>query len=243
MGIKLFSVGTGGLNITGEYILRQISQLTYAKYIFLTYGEKGESEGGKPGSVSHHTGSNFQTGKLEAIIIQIAKEELGYYSEKYLTETNEYFEAHKIESEKKEDTLNKLFKKAVSQLTDYSSIKITNKSKLAVLPFLGKSKKELRNGEYFTEHMQLSLSNNKSFILTERTNLQQVLQELSLVQSGLINETDAAKAGNLMGADIIILGSVFDKGADFELFLKLIRVETGEILSVTKLIVNNQLAI
>ena len=80
-GIKIFSVGTGGLDIAGEYILRQISQYTYGKYIFLTYGEEGESEGGRPGSVSHHTGSNFQTDKLEAIIIHFAKEELSHLSE------------------------------------------------------------------------------------------------------------------------------------------------------------------
>lgn len=30
-GIKIYSVGTGGLNIMGEYILRQIAQYTYAK--------------------------------------------------------------------------------------------------------------------------------------------------------------------------------------------------------------------
>jgi len=67
-GIKLFTIGTGGLPIGGEYVMRQISQYTYANYVFLTYGEKGESEGGAPGSVSHHTGENFQTDKLEAII-------------------------------------------------------------------------------------------------------------------------------------------------------------------------------
>ena len=75
-GIKLFSVGTGGLDLAGEYVLRQISQYSGAKYIFLTYGETGESEGGAPGSVSHHTGANYQTDKLEAIIIRFAKEEL-----------------------------------------------------------------------------------------------------------------------------------------------------------------------
>ncbi len=37
-GVKVYSVGTGGLDLMGEYILRQISQYTGAKYIFLTYG-------------------------------------------------------------------------------------------------------------------------------------------------------------------------------------------------------------
>ncbi len=73
LGLKLFTIGAGGLNITGEYILRQLSQYTYANYVFLTYGEKGESEGGKPGSVSHHTGENFKSDKLDVILIKILK--------------------------------------------------------------------------------------------------------------------------------------------------------------------------
>ncbi len=41
LGIKFFSVGTGGLPLEGELLLRQVAQYTYGKYIFLTYGEKG----------------------------------------------------------------------------------------------------------------------------------------------------------------------------------------------------------
>ncbi len=64
----------GGLDLGGEYVLRQISQYTYGTYIFLTYGERGESEGGVAGSVSHHTGANYQTDRLEAIIIRLARQ-------------------------------------------------------------------------------------------------------------------------------------------------------------------------
>jgi len=67
--VKFFSIGTGGLDIDGEYILRQIAQFTG--------GKKGESEGGHIGSVSHHTASNFQSAKLETIIIRFAKKRAG----------------------------------------------------------------------------------------------------------------------------------------------------------------------
>ena len=77
-GIKIFSIGCGGLPVGGEYVLRQISQYTFAKYIFLTYGETGPSEGGSPGSVSHHTGDDFETDKLESIVIHFTEEELSH---------------------------------------------------------------------------------------------------------------------------------------------------------------------
>ncbi len=121
-GIKVFGVGTGGLDLAGEIVLRQVAQYTAAKYIFLTYGEEGESEGGAPGSVSHHTGANFQTDKLEAIIIRFAKEELAYVSDQPLEAEEDYFQASRVEEEQKGETLEKLFGMAVSQLIDYSLV-------------------------------------------------------------------------------------------------------------------------
>ncbi|MCK5673194.1 MAG: VWA domain-containing protein, partial [Spirochaetales bacterium] len=131
-GIKIHSVGTGGLPLDGEYILRQISQFTSGRYIFLTYGEQGESEGGTAGSVSHHTGANFQTDKLEAIIIRFAKEELSYLSDKPLEADDPFIEANKIDTEKKEETLDTLFNMAMEQLRDYSSYTVDSKTKAAV---------------------------------------------------------------------------------------------------------------
>ncbi len=46
------------------------------------------------------------------------------------------------------------------------------------------------------------------FTLVERSQLQQVMNELALTQSGLINDADAARAGKILGVDAIITGSV-----------------------------------
>mgnify|MGYP000208115186 CR=1 FL=1 len=51
-------------------MLRQIAQFTGGRYIFLTYGESGESDGGTPATVSHHTGSNWQSRDLDAIVMK-----------------------------------------------------------------------------------------------------------------------------------------------------------------------------
>ncbi|HPM35918.1 MAG TPA: VWA domain-containing protein, partial [Spirochaetota bacterium] len=184
-GIKIFSVGTGGLDLDGEYVLRQISQYTYGKYIFLTYGEKGESEGGVEGSVSHHTGANFQTDKLEAIIIKFAKEELSNLSDKPLEKDEEYIEAKKIESEKNEETLKKLFDMALSQLVDYSTIKIDAGTPVSLLPVITSDNKYAANAEYFTEQANFSIAANKTFKLVERKNLQKILEEIEFQNTGI----------------------------------------------------------
>lgn len=232
-GVKLFSVGTGGLDIRGEYVLRQISQYTRGKYIFLTYGEKGESAGGREGSVSHHTGANFQTDKLESIIIRFARDELNNVLDKKI-EVDEHFSAKKVDYEKNEQTLRKLFGMAASQLVDYSSMNLQAKTPTSILPIEPSDPAIKTTAEYFGEQLSFSLAKSDIFALVERKNLQGILKELELSMTGLADETNAAKVGKLLGAKLLVSGKLYKKKNEYELFLKLIRVETAEVLSVTK---------
>jgi hypothetical protein len=246
-GIKIFGVGTGGLDLMGEVVLRQIAQYSAAKYIFLTYGETGESEGGAPGSVSHHTGANYQTDKLEAIIIRFAKEELSHVTDQPIEEEEEYFAARKIGGEKREETLNKLFTMAISQLVDYSTFRIPKGTPAAVLP-LNPAQEELSlNSEYFTEQLTLSFSQDKAFRETfrilERKDLQSILEELELQLSDLVEGQAAVQVGSLLGAELLIAGTLYSNTEGYELFLKLMRVQTGEVLSVTKAVIDKKLGL
>jgi Mg-chelatase subunit ChlD len=241
-GIKLFSVGTGGLPLAGEYVLRQIAQYTGGKYIFLTYGESGESEGGVIGSVSHHTGANYQTGKLEAIIIRFAKEELSHLSDDPLAGDDPYFEATRIDGEEREETLEKLFRMAVDQLSDFSTFAIGADTVAAVLPIEAASDQTLLDAEYFTEQMLLSLADSEEFTLIERQNVQDIIDELKFQLSGLTDSTQVVEIGNLLNAEVLITGKLYVPG-DYELFLRLLRVENGEVLSVTKAVIDRELGI
>ncbi len=243
-GIKLFTVGTGGLDIQGEYILRQIAQLTYAKYLFLTYGnETGENIGGRQGSVSHHTGSNYQTDKLEAIIIRIAKEEVSNFTDEPLTLDEDYYEAQPVDHETREETLAQLFKQAVSRLVDYSTIKIANAPRLGVLPILAKTDGAALNAEYFSEQLLLSVAQNDQFTLIARKDLQQVLEEQKLQLSGLLTEDQTIRIGELLGAELLLSAELYEKDTGYDLFIKLLRVESAEILAVTKIIMDKDLGL
>jgi hypothetical protein len=228
-------------------VLRQISQYTAAKYIFLTYGETGESEGGAMGSVSHHTGANFQTDKLEAIIIRFAKEELAFLSDQPLEEEEDYFQASRVEEERKGETLEKLFGQAVSQLIDYSTFHIPPNTPAAVLPLAPAVQELALPAEYFTEALVLSFgrgeASRKTFRVLERRNLQDILSELELQLSGLAEEGQAAKVGRLLGARVLVLGRLYPKGSSYELFLKLLWVENGEVLSATKALIDRRLGV
>jgi len=243
-GIKLFTVGTGGLAIDGEYILRQISQLTYAKYLFLTYGqERGENAGGRAGSVSHHTGSNYQTDKLEAIIIKIAKEEISNFTDEPFEAGEDYFQAESVDHESREETLSFLFRDALNRMVDYSTLKIEKSPKLGVLPVVSKTGKLDLSAEYFTEQLQLSVSKNDQFTLIARKDLQKILEEQKLQLSGLLDQRETIQLGELLGAELLLSGELYEQPAGYDLFLKLLRVETAEILAVTKIVMDKNLGL
>ena len=241
--IKLFSIGTGGLDIHGEYQLRQIAQYTYGKYIFLTYGEQGESDGGKPGSVSHHTGSNYQTDKLEAIIIRLVKEELAHLSAIELEIETSYFQATKMESEDKDVTLQKLFTLAINELVDYSSMSIRPGTKVSIIPLIFERESLANNAEYYTEQLHFALARHRLFELIERKNFQYIAREIGLQLSGLVDIDDAARIGSFVGAEMLIIGNVFFKDKNYEVYLKLVRVQTAEILSVTRMKIDYHLGL
>lgn len=247
-GIKFFGIGTGGLPLEGEYVLRQLSQYTQGKYIFLTYGEAGEAVGGKEGSVSHHTGSNFTTDKLEAVIIRFVKEEIAFQSEKPLEYDESYYAAKRVADESREDSLGKLFAQALQGLSDYSTFRLTPETRLAVMPLApgaaeGAPQGMAAQAEYLGSQLALAASSSKLFTMVERKDLQKVLDELELQLSGLADEGAAAKVGKLLGAEVLVTGTVFRKGEAYEVFLKLVRVETAEVLSANKAKISAELGL
>lgn len=235
-GIKIYTIGTGGLPLEGEYVLRQIAQLSDARYIFLSYGEQGESEGGAPGSVSHHTGSNYATDKLEAIIIRFIKEEVAYLSDTPPDQDQAYFSADRVDSESRDETMGKLFAEALGNLLDYSSYRILPATPLALLPIVGADSALALNAEYFGERLILAAAaiEPKRFTMVERKDMQKLLEELELQLSGLADESGIAKLGGFLGADVVVSGSLYKRAEGYELFLKLMRVSTAELLSVTR---------
>ena len=133
---------------------------------------------------------------------------------------------------------------AVSQLIDYSSLNIPMGLPIGIIPITPLDLSQSTNAEYFTEQLIHSLCKNKTFNLVERKELKIILDELKLQMTGIVDEENASKIGNLMGAKMLIIGKFYaGKENNYELFLKLLQVETGEILAVTKSIIDVNLGL
>jgi Ca2+-binding EF-hand superfamily protein/ketosteroid isomerase-like protein len=66
--------------------------------------------------------------------------------------------------------------------------------------------------------------------VVDRQNIAKIVKEYEFQASELTDETTAVKIGRLSGADIIVIGSISYVGEQYYLNIKLIAVETGEII-------------
>jgi hypothetical protein len=70
-GIKIFPIASSGLDDQGEYIFRQLAQISGGKFLFLTYGA-----GGAPGDDTTHHVDDYSVLSLDDLVVRIIQEEL-----------------------------------------------------------------------------------------------------------------------------------------------------------------------
>jgi hypothetical protein len=74
-GIKIFPLASSGLDDQGEYIYRQLAQITGGKFLFLTYGP-----GGAPGDDTTHHVDDYSVLSLDDLVVRLVEEQLTYLS-------------------------------------------------------------------------------------------------------------------------------------------------------------------
>lgn len=69
-----------------------------------------------------------------------------------------------------------------------------------------------------------------AFVVVERAELHRVMEEQRLHLTGAIDPKTAVEIGKLLGAKVLLLGSVEKLGGNYQLNARLVYVETGEVL-------------
>jgi hypothetical protein len=72
-GIKIFPLASSGLDDQGEYIFRQLAQISAGKFLFLTYGA-----GGAPGDETTHHVEDYSVLSLDELVVRMVEEELAH---------------------------------------------------------------------------------------------------------------------------------------------------------------------
>lgn len=240
--VKIVSIGASGLPPEGEIVFRQLAQYTQGLFIFLTYGEKGESDGGTGASVSHHTGANWQARDLDGIVVQMVKRELSHLTDRPVDDGQDYFETtSSVAQADRDSVLAELFDKGTSQLVKFSTMAIEPRTATTVLPIAVSKGKLDAAAEQVEDRILLALAKDPSFQVVERRDAQKLLDELRRSGSDLFDSEQSAKVGKLLGARLAVISKLTPKEGRLELFLKLVRVETGEVLSMTMLKLDEKL--
>jgi len=89
-------------------------------------------------------------------------------------------------------------------------------------------------GKVFTEILTTSFVSSDAFQIIEREQLNKVLDEIKLTQSGIVDTSNVKLLGNMVGADAIVLGSITKLGDDLRLDIRIVDVDSGLILTAEK---------
>ncbi|MBP7341244.1 MAG: hemopexin repeat-containing protein [Smithellaceae bacterium] len=101
------------------------------------------------------------------------------------------------------------------------------KSSVAVLDFESVGAEE-HLGKAVAEIIRTELVDAKKFRVVERSQINKALTEQRFQQSGVIDEKSATAIGKLLGADLIVIGSVVKIGSSYTINSRMIDVGTGE---------------
>ncbi len=231
-GIKWSMVGAGGLPLNGELIFRQIAQYTMGEYVFVTQSEVQRDSDGHAAEASHHVGTNYAVENLDQAIVRIIRRELSY-----LTDAPRDFDYTIVATGPKTTPRDKILAPAVQevlrQLTDYCAIRLEGKTPVAVVPVDAPDAGTKAVAEYLSDQMVLHASRRAEFKVVER-DLRALAQEQKIQLSDLFEVSKTTQFGKLIGAELLIVSRLSIRGETGELYAKLVRVETGEILSAAK---------
>lgn len=113
-----------------------------------------------------------------------------------------------------------------------SEQEIVFKKPLAVIPFIDSSpaSREHEIGAVVGELIGREISRSTYFILTERKNLDKIMKEIELSLSDIASGESSVKVGEIMGAEILLAGSITEAGDNFILNGRLIDVESGVVI-------------
>ncbi len=86
----------------------------------------------------------------------------------------------------------------------------------------------------FPDAISHYFSKDTTITVVERARLAKVLQEAKLGMLGVIDESTAPKVGELLGAEYVVIGTVYYAEDGYRIFLKVVNTSTGEVKGTIK---------
>lgn len=100
---------------------------------------------------------------------------------------------------------------------------------VAVLPFVERQNKNDETGKIVSDILFANLAKDPAIVLVDREDMDKVLEEQGISISGLVDSHSAVKIGNIVGAKILVTGSILKTGSSQYLVAKIIGTETTRV--------------
>jgi len=104
---------------------------------------------------------------------------------------------------------------------------------VAVLPFQDRSREVAGQGKIVADILFANLATDPAIVLVDREDLDTVLKEQEMNISGIVNPAQAVQVGQIMGAKILVTGSIVRADKTVYLIAKIIGTETTRVLGVS----------
>ena len=116
--------------------------------------------------------------------------------------------------------------------SNFITLNAWSEKKIAVLPFdvLSKNSEIQQFGVGTMDSLNHALSQIKEFSIVDRGHLEIVIKELAFQNSGLVNQDNLKKLGKILGAEILVFGSIQNENAKYRINTTFTEVETGKII-------------
>ncbi|MDO8805702.1 MAG: CsgG/HfaB family protein [Elusimicrobiota bacterium] len=103
---------------------------------------------------------------------------------------------------------------------------------IAILPFRNNSSDKNLDvaGSTLADLISAQMASKKGFKLVERQRIEEILSEMKLGPTGMIDPNTAIQVGKILGANVMAFGSFSTLGKKVLLTMRLVKVETGEIV-------------
>ncbi|MGC9070136.1 MAG: FlgO family outer membrane protein [Elusimicrobiales bacterium] len=111
--------------------------------------------------------------------------------------------------------------------------------KIAVIPFsYAENLQSTKDGSVIAERLSVKLINMGRFEVIERSQLDKVLNELKLQNSGLIDATSAKELGKILGVDAIIMGTLVARAdGKIEVNARIVKTDTAQAIGAAQVYV------
>ncbi|MDR0444136.1 MAG: penicillin-binding protein activator LpoB [Treponema sp.] len=122
------------------------------------------------------------------------------------------------------------FNKAIDLICGDLVAKLPRNSVIAVLEITSNTRENRENAAFACDEIEYQLGDAGKFKIVDRNALDRIREEQNFQMSGEVSDSTAVSVGNMLGANIVITGSITGSGNTQRLTVKALDVKTAQIL-------------